>query len=138
MGFVFLTQQSVCFLLSFVYRSIRWQMFFKIGVFKNFASFKGKHLCWSLILIKLQAWFAGTLSKRDSNTIVFCESCEVLRTPFYRTPTVATSAFIRSTHALWIKLICRNFGMGTFLWILQNFKKHYWPPLVDASFCHRM
>ena len=26
-------------------------MFFKIGVFKNFAIFTGKHLCWSLFLI---------------------------------------------------------------------------------------
>ena len=30
-------------------------MFFKIGVLKNFAMFTGKHLCWSLFLIKLQA-----------------------------------------------------------------------------------
>ena len=31
------------------------QMFFKIGVLKNFANFTVKHLCWSLFLIKLQA-----------------------------------------------------------------------------------
>ena len=31
------------------------QMFFKIGVFKNFANFTGKHLCWSLFLIKLES-----------------------------------------------------------------------------------
>ena len=31
------------------------QMFFKIGVHKNFANFTGKHLCWSLFLKKLQA-----------------------------------------------------------------------------------
>ena len=30
------------------------QMFFKIGVLKNFTIFTGKHLCWSLVLIKLQ------------------------------------------------------------------------------------
>ena len=29
------------------------QMFLKIGVLKNFANFTGKHLCWSLFLIKL-------------------------------------------------------------------------------------
>ena len=34
-------------------RSSRWQMLFKIGVLKNFASFTGKHLCWSLFLKKL-------------------------------------------------------------------------------------
>ena len=37
------------------YRSSRSQMFFKIGVLKNFAIFTGRHLFWSLFLIKLQA-----------------------------------------------------------------------------------
>ena len=37
-------------------RSSRSQMFFKIGVLKNFAMFTGKHLCWSLFLIKMQAF----------------------------------------------------------------------------------
>ena len=37
-------------------RSSRSQMFFKIGVLKNFIIFTGKHLCWSLFLIKLQAF----------------------------------------------------------------------------------
>ena len=36
-------------------RSSRSQMFFKIGVPKNFANFTGKHLPWSFFLIKLQA-----------------------------------------------------------------------------------
>ena len=31
-------------------------MFFEIGVLKNFANFAGKNLCWSLFLIKLQAY----------------------------------------------------------------------------------
>ena len=35
-------------------RISRSQMFFKIGILKNFANFKRKHLCWSLFLIKLQ------------------------------------------------------------------------------------
>ena len=29
------------------------QMFFKIGVFKNFEIFTGIHLCWSLFLIEV-------------------------------------------------------------------------------------
>ena len=37
------------------YRSSRLQMFFEKSVLKNFANFTGKHLCWSLYLIKLQA-----------------------------------------------------------------------------------
>ena len=35
-------------------RSSRSQILFKTGVLKNFANFTGKHMCWSLFLIKLQ------------------------------------------------------------------------------------
>ena len=37
-------------------RSSRSQIYFKIGVLKNFAMFTGKRLCWSLFLIKIQAF----------------------------------------------------------------------------------
>ena len=49
----------------------RLQMFFKMGVFKNFANLTGKDLCWSLFLIKLQASRQASLWKRDFNTGVF-------------------------------------------------------------------
>ena len=39
------------FFLVSINRSSRSQMFFKIGVLKNFAIFTGKHLRWSLFLI---------------------------------------------------------------------------------------
>ena len=42
--------------LKSIIRSSRSQMFIKIGALKNFANFTGKHLCWSLFLIKLQAF----------------------------------------------------------------------------------
>ena len=45
-------------------RSSHWQMFFKICLLKNFARFTGKHVCWNLFLIKLQASKAVTLLKR--------------------------------------------------------------------------
>ena len=45
-------------MLSFVNprkgRGSRLQIFFKIGVLKNFADFTGKHRCWSLFLIKFK------------------------------------------------------------------------------------
>ena len=43
-------------------RSSRSQMFLKIDVLRNFASFTRKHLCWSLFLTKLQAKFLRTHS----------------------------------------------------------------------------
>ena len=36
-------------------RSSRLQMPFKIGVLKNLGIFTGKHVCWGLFLVKLQA-----------------------------------------------------------------------------------
>ena len=49
-----------------IVKSSRSQMFLKIGVFKNFAIFTGKQLCWSLFLIKLLGFRPATLFKRDS------------------------------------------------------------------------
>ena len=46
-------------------RSSRSHMFFKIGVLKNFAIFKEKHLLWSLFLIKMQAFRYATSLKPD-------------------------------------------------------------------------
>ena len=36
-----------------IIRNSRSQMFFKIGVLKNFAVFTGKYLCWSLLYNKV-------------------------------------------------------------------------------------
>ena len=44
---------------------------FQIGVPKNFTILTGKHLCWSLFFIKIQAFTSATLLKRDYNTGVF-------------------------------------------------------------------
>ena len=74
------TRQSICIinlLIGFymvVILTLNWitcrsshsQVFYKIGALKNFEIFTGKHLCWSLILIKLQA-----IRPKDLNTGVF-------------------------------------------------------------------
>ena len=52
-------------------KSTRSQMFFRTGVFKNFAIFKGKQLSWSLFLKKSQTSRPANLLKRDSNSGVF-------------------------------------------------------------------
>ena len=41
------------------------QMFFEIGV-KNFANFTGKHLCWGLFLINVQAFKPAPLFKTEA------------------------------------------------------------------------
>ena len=54
------------------------QMFFKIGVLKNFANFTVKHLCWSLFLIKLQA------KKRLQHRCCPVVFAKFLRTPLFK------------------------------------------------------
>ena len=58
----------------------------------KFRKFHRKYLCWSLFLIKLQAFRPVTLFKKDSNTSVLLWIWEILKkTFFYWTPLVATS-----------------------------------------------
>ena len=58
-------------------------MFFRIGVLQNFANFTGKHLCWSLFLIK-------------SAKVCSCEICKIFKNTFFdRAPTVAASALYK-------------------------------------------
>ena len=66
-----LDQKRKQLIICTTFRSSRSQMFFTIGVLKNFAIFTEKHLCWSLFLIKLQASRPATLLKRDSDKGVF-------------------------------------------------------------------
>ena len=40
------------------------EVFYKKAALKNFAISKGKHLCWSLFLITLQAWGLGLYQNR--------------------------------------------------------------------------
>ena len=49
-------------------RSSHWRSSVKKRCSKNFT---GKHLCWSIFLIKLHVWSTATLLNRESNTDVF-------------------------------------------------------------------
>ena len=54
------------------------------AVLKTFAIFTGKHLCWNLFLIKMQAFRGPALLKRDSNTGFFGNIEKCLRTPILK------------------------------------------------------
>ena len=57
-------------------------MFLKTDFLKKFANFTGKHLCWSLFLRKLQAFWRATLL--ETITMVFsCEICEIVKNTFF-------------------------------------------------------
>ena len=53
-------------------------LLFKIGVLKNYAVFTGKHMCWSLFLIKFQAFTFTTPTQVFSS-----EYCENFKNSFF-------------------------------------------------------
>ena len=55
------------------------QIFVSISFPENFASFTAKYQCRSLFFNKVGGFRPATLSKRDSNTGVLCEICEIHR-----------------------------------------------------------
>ena len=64
-------------------RSSRLQMFFKISVLKNFANFTGKHLRWSIFLIKLQALACNVIKKRPQHRCFPVKFEKFLKTPLF-------------------------------------------------------
>ena len=83
----------------------RVEMFCKKSALKNLINFIGKHLCWSLFLIKLQAWH---LFWRTSANDCFCTALAPLTVtyPFY-----FYSA--RSSSSLLILLMSPTFVFGS-------------------------
>ena len=108
-------------------------MFFKTGVLRNFPIFTGKHLCWSLFLIKLQALQTATLLKRDFNTSVFLwilrNFCEQL---FYRAPTVESVdlLFLAKNNVGWFLL--KRFVYLVRVGYLPIISKNYSNTFIDS------
>ena len=93
-------------------RTSRSQIFFKIGVLKNFSMFAKKHLCASLFLIKLHARGPALLSKKRFQRRCF----PVNNAPFLRT------AFLWNTFcSLHLFVLIEFFGR---LWV-QNWRFSY-------------
>ena len=63
------------------YKSSRSQIPFKTGVLKNFAIFTGKHLCWSLFLIKFL--FNKVSLQMTPTQVLSYEYCKIVRNSFF-------------------------------------------------------
>ena len=101
-------------------RRIRWQMFFKIGVLKNFSIFTGKHSCWSRFVIKLKAFRSATLLKETPTQVFSYEYCKIFKNNlFYRIPMVAASLTTRNI-MLWLSPISPFHVTCFFLCSLQT------------------
>ena len=80
------------------------QMFFQIGVLKNFANFIGKQLCCSLFLIKLQA----------SSQVFSCKICEIFKNTYLEEHLQATVSESLMKHR-GAEISCRKNGYWKFL-----------------------
>ena len=84
-----LKQVKICY-----NRSSYSQMFFKIGILKNLANFKGKHQSWSLFLIKLQASGLQLYWKETLAQVFSCGICMILKSAFFD-GTLSTAASVQ-------------------------------------------
>ena len=118
--YTFLITLIIIFTLTII-RTRRLQMFYKIGVLKNFANFTGKHLCWSVLLIKFL-----TNSIKDTPTqVVSCEIWKIFKN---------TSS---TEHLQWL-LLSKETPTQVFAWEIWEFFKNnffYRLPPVAASEC---
>ena len=55
----------------------------KKRVLKNFANFTEKHLCWSLFLMKFQAFRSAALLKKDPTQVFVCEIFEIFKNTYF-------------------------------------------------------
>ena len=78
------------------------EVFSKIDVLENFANFKGKHQCWSLFLIELQAW------RRLQHSYFPVKFAKILRTPFLQI-TFDGSFWTKPRRSLWFIVWRRGF-----------------------------
>ena len=91
------------------------KVFVKIGVPRNFTIFIGKHLCWSLLLIKLQSIKPATLRKWECNTGVFQWNLQNFR-EYLLWRTSANDCFCREGH-----VGQQKFGAGRKKWQESKF-----------------
>ena len=82
--------------ICFSCRSSRSQIFFKIDVIKNVATFARKYLCWNHFLINFsQLQACSFIKKKNSNTSVFTWILRnFLEQRLYRTPLAAASVSV--------------------------------------------
>ena len=100
------------------------EVFYEKGVFKNFPNFTGKHPCWSLFLIKLQALDLQLYLKETPTKVFSCEICKIFEMPSYAS----------SIHYGDIETFC---PMGHILvWVLKHFAPWYifWSGGIE-TFC---
>ena len=95
-------------------RSSRLQTFFKIDILKNVAIFAGKHLCWSLFILKFFN------KKRLQSRCFLVNIAKFLRTAFFRAPPVAASNCLTTRRQTFRPCFCRYLTLSPFSMSLSS------------------
>ena len=61
------------------FRSSHWNSSVQKGFLRNSANLTGKHLCWSLFSIELQAFRAAALEKETPTQMFSCWICKIFK-----------------------------------------------------------
>ena len=113
------------------------------SAFNNFAKYTVKHLCWSLFLIKWQAWWCTTFSrKKTPGQMFFCTFSEIYKKnmpkrvlEWNEPKNLFTKSIHRQTPVMASFLVqfqvCRltvfpkrNSITDVFLWKMESFTEH--------------
>ena len=100
-------------------------MFVKIDVLKNFAIFTGKHFCWTLFLIQLQAFRSSFIQKRLQHVCFPLNIAKLLRSAFLEKTTdgcsrLSTAGLIGKTRMFPSIIFQSKFCERSFKEVLQN------------------
>ena len=96
------------------------EVFYKKRCFENFTVFIGKHLCWSLFLIKLQAFQAGNFIKKRLQ-----HSCFLVNIPkFSITPIMKSICEQLLLHLKWSSFGRTVHAFNSFYLFSQNMLNH--------------
>ena len=69
-----------------IIRSSHPEVFYEIGVQRNFEKLTGKHLCQSLFFKKVAGLYLQVIKKETLELVCYCEFCKIFKnTSFYRT-----------------------------------------------------
>ena len=59
------------------------EVFYKTGVFRNFAKYTGKHLCQKFFFNKVAGLTCNVIERESLAQVLSCEFCEVSKNKFF-------------------------------------------------------
>ena len=91
-----------------LFRSSHRRWFIKKAVLKNFTIFTWKRLCWSLFLMKLQAFRSAILLERDSNTGVLLSLLRKFKNTYFEEHLQTSASVYWNDLLIYLNCVIKN------------------------------